>query len=116
MDEKQRYTFDIFVAFLTPVDALTNSALVELSRRLTLVGHDQPPFGSTQREAGHDLLESTFEIIPPMHYWLRRPLGLKRLQKCQKYTSVSHPLNSPNDICCSFWVGYDPNIIQKKNK
>ena len=27
MDEKQRYTFDIFVAFLTPVDTLTNSAL-----------------------------------------------------------------------------------------
>ena len=38
------------------------------------------------------------------------------VQKCQKYTSVSHPLNSPNDICCSFWVGYDPNFIQKKNK
>ena len=27
MDEKQRYTFDIFVAFLTPVDTLTNSAM-----------------------------------------------------------------------------------------
>ena len=29
MDEKQRSTFDIFVPFLTPVDTLTNSAVME---------------------------------------------------------------------------------------
>ena len=40
--------------------------------------------------------------------------GVKKATKCQKYTSVSHPLTSPNDICCSFGVGYDPNFIQKK--
>ena len=36
MDEKQRYTFDIFVAFLTPVDTLTNSALLASKPSLTI--------------------------------------------------------------------------------
>ena len=35
MDEKQRYTFDIFVAFLTPVDTLTNSAMSATSNPRT---------------------------------------------------------------------------------
>ena len=33
LDEKQRSTFDIFVPFLTPLDTLTNSAVVDESQK-----------------------------------------------------------------------------------
>ena len=38
----------------------------------------------------------------------------KGAKSWQKYTSVSHSINSPGDICCTFRVGYDPYFAQKK--
>ena len=32
----------------------------------------------------------------------------------QKQTPVSHSINSPGDIWCTFGVGYDPYFPQKK--
>ena len=49
MDEKQRYTFDIFVAFLTPVDTLTNSALAEANLSQYLFHKSKTGFGNIKR-------------------------------------------------------------------
>ena len=35
---------------------------------------------------------------------LRGSVVLKSIKSGQKYTLVSHPINTPSDICCMFWV------------
>ena len=49
-----------------------------------------------------------------LHYWLRGDMDKKGAKKLQKQTSVSHSKNSPDVICCTFGVGYDPYFAQKK--
>ena len=41
-------------------------------------------------------------------------MGKKGAKNWQKQTSVSHSKNSPDVICCTFGVGYDPYFAQKK--
>ena len=45
-------------------------------------------------------------IVHTMHSWLGGQWA--------KVDPVSHSINSPGDICCTFWVGYDPYFPQKK--
>ena len=49
-----------------------------------------------------------------LHYRLRGDMDKKGAKNWQKQTSVSHSINSPGDICCTFRVGYDPYFAQKK--
>ena len=50
LDEKQRSTFDIFVPFFTPLDALTNSAVIHSGAYSTLNNYSASPWRRLKKQ------------------------------------------------------------------